>query len=324
MKLNMIIISGPTASGKTNLALKLAREFNGEIISADSRQVYKEMDIVTGKDLPEKNKFIKKSSNKNWEVGFYDFAGIKVWGLDFVSPDKDFSVAYFVKIARQLIEDIKKEGKLPIITGGTAFWIKSLINPPESLFIKPNQKLREELEKLSIANLQDKLKSLDQEKWQTMNNSDRNNSRRIIRAIEVAKQLKKSGTEICKLRKIENKDYLWLGIVLDNNSLEFKIKDRVKDRIQKGALEETKKLLEKYDLNLPSMSAIGYKDLVSFIEGKINFEETVLNWTKNEINYAKRQMTFLNKEKEIEWFDLHNNDSYDKIKQKVNKFLKFN
>lgn len=320
----MIIISGPTASGKSNLALKLAREFNGEIISADSRQVYKEMDIVTGKDLPKENKFIKERIDKNWEVGFYDFAGIKVWGLDYVNPDKDFSVAYFVKITRNLIKDIKRKGKIPIIAGGTAFWIKSLINPPESLFVKPNEKLRKELGKLSITNLQNKLKSLDQEKWEKMNNSDRSNQRRLVRAIELIEQLKKSGGGINKLKKIENEEYLWLGIVVDNNKLEKKIEERVKERIDKGALEETKKLLAKYDLSLPSMSAIGYKDLIEFIREEVWFIEATNNWVKKEISYAKRQMTFLKKEAKIEWFDLHNKDSYDKIKLKVNKFLNNN
>jgi tRNA dimethylallyltransferase len=162
----VLIICGPTATGKTTLAARLAKKFKGELISADSRQVYKGMDIVTGKDKPQ---------------------GVIIHGLDLVKPDQEFSAAHFVKVASTLINQISKRKKLAIIVGGTGLYLDSLINPPQTLTIKPNWSLRKKLEQKSIHYLQQQLKKLNPSKWRQMNHSDRLNPRRLIRAIEVEK-----------------------------------------------------------------------------------------------------------------------------------------
>ena len=169
MDKKIIIISGPTASGKTGLALKLVKELGGELISADSRQIYQQMNIVTGKDLSEDAKLN--------EEGFYDFDGVKVWGLDLVKPDQNFDVSDFVKYAQEKIKEIQSRSKLPIIVGGTVFWIRSLLNPPETLGMPQDQALRKELSKLNVKELQRELTKVDIDKFSSMNNSDRNNPR---------------------------------------------------------------------------------------------------------------------------------------------------
>ncbi len=226
MKRNLLIISGPTASGKTDLALKLAKGFNGELISADSRQIYKGMDVVTGKDLPVNSKLNKVSFcidaeqsdtesvqekdrspmsrfsrlEDDMATGFYEINGIKLWGLDIVEPDEDFDVSHFISYATSVIDDIWKRGNLPIIVGGTGFWIRSLISLPDTVGVSINKKLRQELDELSVTDLHARLKKIDSNKFEKMNNSDRNNPRRLVRAIEVGEH-KMSNIKYQRLKK---------------------------------------------------------------------------------------------------------------------------
>ncbi len=166
--IKILIVCGPTATGKTQLAANLAKKFNGELISADSRQVYRGMDVVTGKDWPKDT---------------------TIYGYDLVRPDENFSVAHFVTHARTLINQIIKRKKLPIVVGGTGLYINSLVNPPETLSVNPDWQLRKRLETKSTRQLQDQLKKLNPQRWRQMNHSDQLNPRRLIRAIEVGQSL---------------------------------------------------------------------------------------------------------------------------------------
>lgn len=159
----LLIITGPTATGKTTLGIQMAKKYNGEIISADSRQVYMGRDIETGKDR-----------------------SFPQWGIDIASPNEKFNVSAFVAYARDKIKDISDRGKLPIIVGGTGLYIKELLNPSPTLGIAPNEKLREKLSLLTTVQLQTELKQINLAKWITMNMSDQNNPRRLIRAIEIS------------------------------------------------------------------------------------------------------------------------------------------
>jgi tRNA dimethylallyltransferase len=257
----LLIICGSTATGKTALAAKLAKKFNGELISADSRQVYQGMDIVTGKDKPK---------------------DIKIHGLDLISPDEEFSVAHFVKYARTLINQIGKKGKLPIVVGGTGLYLNSLINPPQTLNIKPDWQLRKRLEGFSARKLLKLLKQLNPQRVDRMNHSDRNNPRRLIRAIEVNNRQ--------TLTPPVKYDALWIGLTADKKILDKKIADRVQERIKAGAIQEWEKLKVKYPANLPSMSSIGYRQLPD-----------IAAWIKAEQQYSRRQLTWFKKNKQIHW-----------------------
>ena len=259
----ILIICGPTATGKTKLAASLAKKFSGEIISADSRQVYKGMDIVTGKDRPK---------------------GVKIHGLDLVKPDEEFSVAHFVKYAHSLINQIR----FPIIVGGTGLYLDSLINSPKTLSIKPNWELRKKLEQRSAKQLQSMLKKLDLARFQHMNHSDQFNPRRLIRAIEV--NLQGQSLQVPNLQA--EYDVFWLGLTADNTTLAERIEARVKQRVKAGAVKEWQGLKTKYRPNLPSMSAIGYRQLPD-----------VTKWIQAEQQYARRQLTWFKKNSNIHWFD---------------------
>lgn len=163
--IKLVVITGPTASGKTALGIELAKKFNGEIISADSRQIYRGNNIETGKDH-----------------------SFPQWGIDIIDPGTDFSVSDFVNYATQIINDIQKRDKLPIIVGGSGQYIKELLDPSETLHIPLDTKLREKLEKLTLEQLQQELMGINRNKWELMNESDRNNPRRLVRAIETSKK----------------------------------------------------------------------------------------------------------------------------------------
>ena len=255
----LLIITGPTASGKTKLGVRLAQMFNGELISADSRQVYKLMDIGTGKDLP---------------------LPVPIWGLDLVKPDQEFSVADWFKVAQKKIFELWKKDKLPIIVGGTGFYLKALINGFDSLGVEPDYKLRRRLEKMSLGELQEKLSQVYSQRYEEMNQSDKNNPRRLIRAIEVVQTLKKkSGFKSIKADKL-----LLIGLKAQKKYLYQKIDQRVEKRIRAGSEKEVKGLLKK-----------GYG---------WDLKEVIQRWQFDEHNYLRRQLTFLKKMKLIKWFSI--------------------
>lgn len=252
--IKLVIIIGPTATGKTKLGVDLAKKYNGEIISADSRQVYKGMDIVTGKDKGE-------------------YGDVLVWGIDLVDPDYNFNVSDFVNFADVKILDIVSRNKLPIIVGGTALYIKALLEPLETIHIKPNPNLRKELENLSVEKLQLRLGK------NNLNPSDIKNPRRLIRAIEV----KETAKEFESSRPTYEPTII--SLVAPQGFIAEKISSRVDTRIRSGAKEELKSLLDLgYSLDLPSMTALGYKDI----------DDPDL-WQLHERQYAKRQIQFISK-----------------------------
>lgn len=263
--MKLLIICGPTATGKTDLAALLAKELRGEIISTDSRQVYKGMDVVTGKDKPK---------------------GVKIWGYDIVRPNEEFSVAHFVKLARLQINKIANRRHLPIIVGGTGFWLDALVSPPATINVKPDWKLRKRLDKLSARELLVQLKKLDPVRAKNMNQSDRNNPRRLIRAIEVAKSGKKGG-------KAAGYEAIWVGLKAPLKVLDKRIEERVNKRLKDGAIEEWKRLRLRLNKSLPSMSAIGYRELPD-----------VGKWVRAEKQYARRQLTWFRKNKAIKWYTI--------------------
>jgi len=329
----ILIICGLTATGKTALGLKLAKVFDGEIISADSRQVYKEMDIGTGKDLPVNVKC--QMSNVKWaerQAHFYLFNKIPIWGLDLVKPDEKFSVARWVRFAKKIIKDIWKRGKLPIVVGGTGFWIKALVEGIDTLGIKPNWKLRKQLSNLAIKQLREKLKKLDPEHLQKMNKSDRNNPRRLIRAIEVALAASRQPPAASSRKKktgdwrLETGDVLRIGLKAKGyKSLYKRIDERVEKRIKQGAQKEIEKLFKKYSWNDSVLeTTIGYKQWRDFFDRKKDLKETIKCWKFAEHAYARRQMTWLRRIKNIRWFNFDKENWQKDVVEKVKKWYSNN
>jgi len=336
----LLVICGPTATGKTSLGIELAKKFNGEIVSADSRQVYKGMDIGTGKDLPKFSIFNFQFSIKNkFRIGYYKMVGIKVWLYDVAEPDYRFNVADYVECATQVIQDIWQRKKLPILVGGTGFYIKALIDGIESLGIPPDWELREKLSNCQIVKLSNLLKELNFQRWQKMNESDRNNPRRLIRAIEIAKKIQISKSlPVRQAGKIQNKiqnsklkikNALFVGLKAPYAVLYERIDRRVEERVKQGVIEEIQKLLKKgYNWENSALgTTIGYREWEKYfksskpqVSGFRLKEEIIRRWKFAEHAYARRQMTWFRKDKRIHWFDISQKKWQDKIKALVNNW----
>ena len=317
----LLVICGPTATGKTRLALHLAKVFGGELVSADSRQVYKGMDIGTGKDIPKNSKFKIQNSKLGRE---YEFGKVSLWGYDLTSPQKGFSVAEYMKAASKIISSIEKRGKLPVLVGGTGLYIKAVVDGIPTAVVPRNKKLRQKLENKDVNKLFEILAQLDSTKAASMNLSDRKNSRRLIRAIEISQWMidKKA---FCKPRpgdiKNRNLSVLFIGLMAPRNITADKITKRVEQRINAGIEGEIKALLTA-GLNWESqaLSSLGYRQWRDFFEKKKTKEEVVKIWITDEIKYAKRQMTWFKKDKRIVWFNISEKGFEEKIEKKVEKW----
>lgn len=304
-KKRLLVILGPTTTGKTDLALTLAKKFNGELISADSRQVYKGLDIGTGK-MPGKFESLKMEDGR-WIVD-----GITIHLYDVISPKRQYSVANFVKDAEKVIKEISKSKKLPIIVGGTGLYIRALVDGLSNIHIPADKKLRNELKSLTLDQLQTKLKTLSKNIWGRMNYSDRQNPRRLFRAIELAS---------IKGYKMKNKKYdaLKIGLNASRKVLYQRSDERVLSRIKQGMIEEANRL-KKMGLSLTRMRQLGleYGVLADYLEGKIQSKADLIRIMQGKIHgYVRRQLTWFKKEKNVNWFDISRRDTVSKLEKLV-------
>lgn len=274
----IIVILGPTASGKSDLAVNLALKYNGEIISADSRQVYTGMNIGTGK-------ITKK-----------EMRGVPHYLLDIASPKRQLSVADFQKQAQVAIKKILDKNKIPIICGGTGLYIDAVIDNQIFPDIKPNAQLRKKLEKLTTQELFTKLKKLDPNRATTI---DKNNPRRLIRALEIVMTSKKPIPQIQKHRDYE---VLKLGVKRDQKELKELIWKRLLRRLNHGMVNEIKEL-KKSGVSYQRLYDFGleYRWISLYIHKKITKEEMILELYKAICNFSKRQMTWFKRDQEIHW-----------------------
>lgn len=304
-KSRVLVILGPTATGKTDLALNLAKKSNGEIISCDSRQVYQGLDIGTGK-LPagkfriQNPEFRIRKQDRLWEMD-----GVKIWMYDVVSPKKQYTVFNYVNGATKIIQDVTSRGKLPIIVGGTGLYLKALLYGLPNLGIPVDQKLRNNLGKLSLFQLQNKLQSLNLQRWKKMNDSDRNNPRRLIRAIELSLVApeKQPQTTTYHLSPIT---YLKIGLTAKREALYKRVDERVVNRINQGMVDEAK-ILHETGLTFKRMYQLGleYQVLADYLSGKITTEKELIRIMQNKIHdFVRRQITWFKKEKNVHWFDI--------------------
>lgn len=313
----VLIVCGPTATGKTKLAVSLAKRFDGELVNADSRQMYKGFDILSGKDIPKGSPLQTKEDVRirgvEYPLGTYVLDGIPVWLYDVVAPDGDASIAVFRDLANHVISDIEKRGKLPIIVGGTGYYLSSLSQPIASIDIPQDASLRNALAHASLEYLQQKLAHEDQKRWEAMNHSDRKNPRRLVRALEVAawKQL-----HALHIMDAPERDMLWIGLEPNPAKSEASIRSRVEERMRHGAVEEVDAMKGK-SLSPHSASIIGYPVLTAYRAGTLTEDEAKDLWTRKELQYAKRQMTWFRKQPSIMWYKADAPDSASSIEKAV-------
>ena len=288
MKPIVYVIGGPTASGKSKLAVELAKKVNGEIISADSMQIYKEMNIGTAK------------------VNKEEMQGVQHYLVDFVSPDERYSVSNFKKDAEKAIEEMLEKGKTPIVVGGTGLYIDSLIYGIEFQNEEVDLEYREKLNKIAdekgLESLYKKAQEIDPEAMKKISINDR---KRIIRVLEIYHKTGKTKTEQeLQSRKNEVKyEYKVFAITMDREKLYERIEKRVDSMIEQGLIEEVKQILEKYHTFPTAMQGLGYKEVVEYLEGFCTKEEMIEKIKKETRHYAKRQLTWFRKNKETIWLD---------------------
>ena len=281
---NLVIITGPTGIGKTELSLELAKKYKGEIISSDSMQIYKKLNIGTAKiDL-----------NKT---------SIPHHMIDIIEPSDNFTVADFKNSAKKIITEINNRGGLPFLVGGTGLYINSLVYNLDFTETEPDYEYRDELKEILEEEgsefLYEKLQDQDRDMAEKIH---KNNGQRIIRALEILKSGNKKGDNF----REENKDYnlIYIGLNMDRAKLYEKINQRVDKMIDLGLVDEVKNLLDEgLDKNSQSLKAIGYKEVISYLDGEIDFDEMVDLIKKNSRHYAKRQLTWFRRDKRIKWFD---------------------
>ena len=287
-KEKVIVICGPTASGKTALSIELAKQINGEIVSADSMQIYKDMNIGTAKPTKE------------------EMQEIRHYLIDFVSPDERYSVADYKQDAKKAIREILKKGKVPIIVGGTGLYVDSLIYEIEYPNIEFDEKYREKLEKEveenGLEELYEKAKEIDIEAIKKISKNDK---KRILRILEIYHATGKNKTE----QEIESRknevefDYKVYALNWDREKLYERINKRVDIMLEQGLIEEVKNVYEKYNEFPTAMQGLGYKEVVEYLENKMSKEEMIEKIKQETRRYAKRQMTWFRKNKQTIWLN---------------------
>ena len=278
-KIKVIAIVGPTASGKTAYSIDLAKQIDGEIISADSRYVYKGFDIGTAKPTKEEQD------------------GVPHHMIDIVEPDFDYSVGLYKKEASRLIKEINERGNVPIITGGTGLYIDILLKNYDLPQIEANRELRDKLMQLDTTSLFDKLEKLDKDATSIIDSNDR---KKIIRAIEI---ITTSGKPLNKTRGIGESEYEieWIGKNYDRQTLYSRIDKRVDIMVEMGLIEETKNLLAKHGRIPNLVNTIGYREVISYLDNQCTLNEALDLLKKNTRNYAKRQLTWFRRNQDIKW-----------------------
>lgn len=278
-KIKVIAVVGATASGKTAYSIELARQINGEIISADSRLVYKDLNIGTAKPTKE------------------EMQGIPHYMIDIVEPDFDYSAALYQREAKQKIYEINSRGKVPIVVGGTGLYVDILLKNFSLPRIEPNYELREELSKYSLEELKNELNKLDSEAIDKFNILDK---KKLIRSIEIIKHTNKKLSESRTIGDPEF-DVEWIGRNFEREELYDRINKRVDTMLENGLIDETKYLLKKYGKISNIIDTIGYREINAYLEGQYPLEEAVRLLKRNTRHYAKRQMTWFRRNPDIKW-----------------------
>lgn len=291
-KPKVVIVLGPTASGKTELAVRLAQDFNGAIISTDSRQMYQEFNIGTGK-IKGKQKVV------NDEV-VVEYEGINHYFINNLKSDQEYSLALFKKDVDRIIKKITAQGKLPIVAGGTGLYIQVItdnLNIPE---VKPDWELRNNLEAKIKAGENKELENYLETNCPILFlQTDVINPRRLIRAYEICVKV----GDVTKTKLFGDYDCLQLGIKVDREDLYQKINKRVDGMVAEGLVEEVRELLTKYGKDVQPMTGIGYRQIGQFLEGEISKEEAIELIKRDSRRYAKRQITWWQRDDRIVWLD---------------------
>lgn len=301
----VIVITGPTATGKTALSVRLAQELGGEIISSDSIQIYKKLDIGSAKPTEEEKK------------------GIPHYLMDFVEPNGAYSVAEYVEDAKAKIDDILSRGKVPIVVGGTGLYISSLVDNVSfgraDQDAEVRERLNKELEENGIEHMHARLTAIDPESAASIHP---NNTKRVIRALEIFETTGKTRTEHEAQSKLQSSpyDFCLIALQCERELMYERINRRVDIMVESGLFDEVRQLLkEGVSSHAQSMQGIGYKEAVMAINNELTEEESIELIKKNSRNYAKRQLTWFRRGN-YAWFDCLEDNLYEKVRTHIGEF----
>ena len=301
----LLVIVGPTGTGKTDIALDLAKKFKGEIVSADSRQIYREMDIGTGKKSTKQR--ITKTKNY-WLVN-----EVPIYLYDVINPKETFSVVEYQQRAYVTIHKVQLKNKLPILVGGSGLYVRSVVQGLKFPQVEPDKKFRAKLEKKPLSYLLEELERVDPKMYRKI---DKSNPRRVIRVLEVFHKTGKPMSTLAKKYKPKF-DILQIGLTANREFLYKSADKRIEEWIAFGFVEEVKSLLKKYDQGLTSMNSLGYRQMVSYLQKNISLEDAIRKIKFDHHGYIRRQLTWFKNEPGINWLDI--TDSH--FKQKINKLV---
>ncbi|MBM5789981.1 tRNA (adenosine(37)-N6)-dimethylallyltransferase MiaA [Candidatus Parcubacteria bacterium] len=316
MRPKIILIVGPTASGKTGLGIEIAKRVGGEVVSVDSRQVYRGMDIGTAKVSPTTTddlsfRGVQPPSLQRTRLPFLQgrkeayrdlplvVDGVVHWGIDLADPDEEFTVADFKAYAEQKIKEIVRRGQVPILVGGTGLWVSALIDNFDLTETASDPALRAELEARPLGDLFAQYKRLDPEGAEVI---DRENKRRVVRALEVC-LLTGKPFSTQQTRGEPKYEVLQIGLRVPREVLNERINARVDEMIARGLVDEVRTLRARYGCDVDAMTGIGYRQVCAFLDGKCSLEEAVEETKKATRHYAKRQMTWFKRDPRIQWVD---------------------
>ncbi len=299
MKKPIVVIVGPTAVGKTQISIEVAKKINGEIISADSMQIYKYMDIGTAKPTKE------------------EMQNITHYLIDEIYPDQDFNVALFQQRAFHYIDKILSKGKIPIVVGGTGLYVNSLVHPLDFTESITNWEYRKELNKIAEKNgnvfLHDMLKKVDPKSASQIHP---NNRKRIIRALEVYHETGRTMSYYKDQNRNKSIPFqlVYFGLNMERDLLYDRINKRVDIMIESGLIQEVKDLLSKgYHSGLVSMQGLGYKEIIKYLQGQYTYQEAVYILKRDTRRFAKRQITWFKRDDRIMWFKLDEYESKEDV-----------
>ncbi|MBP3039519.1 tRNA (adenosine(37)-N6)-dimethylallyltransferase MiaA [Bacillaceae bacterium Marseille-Q3522] len=306
-KANLLVIVGPTAVGKTKLSIELAKHFSGEVISGDSMQIYKGMDVGTAKITKE------------------EMQGIPHHLLDIKNPDEAFSVAEFQQLVRKQINEIKRRGKLPILVGGTGLYIQSVLYDyqfsPIPADVDFRMTMEKRIEKEGIDKVYDELMHIDPESG---NRIHPHNTRRIVRALEIFYLTGKSMTDYLEdQQQIPVYETAIIGLTMVREQLYQRINERVDMMLQQGLLQEAEQLYNQGFNHCQAAQAIGYKELFSYFSGHDTLQQAVAKLKQNSRRYAKRQLTWFRNKMDVKWYDMTNAIAKEGFQKKITEIFSY-
>jgi len=299
----LVLIVGPTATGKSAVAIRVAQKLCGEIISGDSTQVYRGLDIGTAKATWEERQMVPHHL------------------IDLNHPNEPFNVAEFQELATQAIQEISRRGRLPILVGGTGLYIRSVVDPYAFAEIETDpilrQRLRQELERAGKAEMHQRLALVDPQSTERLHPAD---TRRVIRALEVYELMQQPLSHFHRLEQNHPPKYnaVWIGLNLERAKLYQRIEDRVDQMLEAGLVEEVKRLLAQgVDPASNSMQALGYKEIVGFLKGEYDLDRAAELIKRNTRHFAKRQLSWFRRDQRINWFDVGIETNQDVLAEKI-------